>query len=186
MARLLASGGITPGESAAVAIYVGLFMASARALTAQAQSWPAAAAALTRLRELGAQAGSSYARDGTSNRKKSASQESKVLALANIHFRYGRGPWLLSNLTLRCEPGKIYGITGPSGAGKTTLAKLLLGLEQPESGSISFANSPLGNHSRRALASLIRFVPQDIHLTEGSIKDNITFADTLLANVSET
>ena len=59
------------------------------------------------------------------------------LEAKNIGFRYENGPWLFRGLNLTIEPGEIVGLTGPSGQGKTTLCRILAGLEKPLEGKVS-------------------------------------------------
>lgn len=56
----------------------------------------------------------------------------------NISFRYSADkPWILQNVSLEIKPGEVVGLSGPSGQGKTTLAKILAGYLRPNSGQIS-------------------------------------------------
>ena len=65
------------------------------------------------------------------------------LEAENIGFRYKNGPWLFRGINLSLEPGEIVGLAGPSGRGKTTLCRILAGLEQPLEGKISVNGSTI-------------------------------------------
>ena len=66
-----------------------------------------------------------------------------VLELADVWFRYGkREPWIIKNLTMSLEKGEIFTIVGPTGSGKTTLAKLIVGLLKPVKGLLKLSTSP--------------------------------------------
>src|SRR5699024_10158113 len=65
------------------------------------------------------------------------------LKATNLGYRYGRGPWLFRRLNFHVNPGEIVGIRGPSGVGKTTLARLLAGYEQPQEGTVRLHDQPL-------------------------------------------
>jgi ABC-2 type transport system ATP-binding protein len=76
--------------------------------------------------------------------------------------RYGRTDALI-DLTLRVEPGEIFGFLGPNGAGKTTAVKLLLGLARPTGGAGTVLGAPLGDRAARRevgyLPELFRYQP---------------------------
>lgn len=61
----------------------------------------------------------------------------------NIGFRYDKGPWLFRRLNISLAPGEIVGLTGPSGQGKTTLCRILSGLQQPLEGKVTLNGSPI-------------------------------------------
>ena len=65
------------------------------------------------------------------------------LEAREVSFRYGKGPWILKNLNFAVEENERVGLVGPSGYGKSTLAKLLAGYEQPVSGEILLDGKPL-------------------------------------------
>jgi ATP-binding cassette subfamily B protein RaxB len=101
-----------------------------------------------------------------------------AVELRNASFRYGdNGPYVLRNLNLRISPGAFIAVTGPSGGGKTTLLKLLLGLLQPERGELRVDGTNVSQHGLRAWRELTGAVMQDDQLLSGSIADNISLFD---------
>lgn len=78
-----------------------------------------------------------------------------VVEFDNISKGYGSGP-VLKNVSLRIEPGKITGLTGPNGHGKSTLLKLAAGLIQPDAGSVKI----LGTKPGAATKSLVSYLPE--------------------------
>jgi ATP-binding cassette, subfamily C, bacterial len=79
------------------------------------------------------------------------------------------------NLTIR--PGSIVGITGPSGAGKTTFADLLVGLYPPQLGNILVGDLPLRGQSVAAWRSRVSYVTQDPFLFHDTIRRNLLWAN---------
>jgi ABC-type branched-subunit amino acid transport system ATPase component len=67
-----------------------------------------------------------------------ATSAEAVLELEDIHFSYGSVP-VLFGVSLRIEPGEVLGLLGTNGAGKSTVLRVLAGLEAPSSGSVTFA-----------------------------------------------
>ncbi|WP_339492224.1 peptidase domain-containing ABC transporter [Pseudomonas sp. EA_15y_Pfl2_R67] len=98
------------------------------------------------------------------------------LEIINISYRYSEDdPWTLKNLSLRIEAGESVAICGNSGGGKTTLAKLILGLMKSSEGQISFGGIPLHAIGVERYREVIGSVLQDDKLFAGSIADNISF-----------
>ncbi|MBU3695075.1 MAG: ATP-binding cassette domain-containing protein, partial [Rhodocyclaceae bacterium] len=60
------------------------------------------------------------------------------VSVSQLSFRYGDGPLILDDVTIDIQPGEYVAIVGPSGSGKSTLFRLLMGFEQPLSGSVSY------------------------------------------------
>ena len=66
-----------------------------------------------------------------------------VLEVKNVSFRYGNGPWILKDVSMEVEQGKRVVILGPSGYGKSTLAKIIAGYLEPLSGKVLWNNHDL-------------------------------------------
>ena len=100
------------------------------------------------------------------------------LTLENISFSYGDDqPAILNNVNLTLDAGDSIAITGPSGAGKTTLMKIMLGLLQPTSGKILLDGKDITQLGLKNYRKHIAAVMQDDTLLAGSISDNISFFD---------
>lgn len=66
-----------------------------------------------------------------------------LLEARNVSFRYGSGPWILQNVDLKIGEGERVGLIGPSGYGKSTLARIMAGYERPVSGQVLWKGAPL-------------------------------------------
>jgi len=107
-----------------------------------------------------------------------ASPVSGAISIKNISFRYSdNDPFVLEDFNLEIAAGKMTTITGPSGGGKTTLMKLLLGLYAPNKGEIIVDGKPLTEIGMVQWRSQIGVVMQDDQLLSGTIADNISFFD---------
>jgi ABC-type multidrug transport system fused ATPase/permease subunit len=100
-----------------------------------------------------------------------------VIAFDDVHFAYPSRPGeeTLKGLTLTVEPGKMTAIVGSSGAGKSTVTKLLLRLYDPASGSISIDGVDLRALPLGALHARVAIVPQNPELFSCSLAENIAY-----------
>lgn len=97
------------------------------------------------------------------------------LSLNNICFKYeNTNRDVIHNLSLTIHKGETIGIIGHSGAGKTTLVDIILGLHHPYSGSLELDGKDVFSNSE-AYSRIIGYVPQDIYLIDGTIRENIAF-----------
>jgi len=91
----------------------------------------------------------------------------------NVSFSYHDGKEVLHNISFETTPGQVTALVGPSGGGKSTIAKLLAGFWDPSSGFISLGGVETKDISFKQLAEEISFVSQDNFLFDVSIRDNI-------------
>jgi ATP-binding cassette subfamily B protein RaxB len=100
------------------------------------------------------------------------------IELRRVFFRYSESdPFVLEDINLDVEPGEFVAIMGPSGGGKTTLMKIMLGLLEPTSGEVLIDGVPLATVGGRAYREQVAAVMQEDQLLSGSIADNICFFD---------
>jgi thiol reductant ABC exporter CydC subunit len=97
-----------------------------------------------------------------------------VVELEDVRARYAPGERpALDGFSLRLEPGKRVVLLGPSGAGKTTVVRLLLRFLDPERGRIMMAGEDLRCYRQEDVRRLITVAGQDAHLFSASIRDNL-------------
>lgn len=100
------------------------------------------------------------------------------IRFSDVHFSYPNASVpSIRNVNIEFERGKRYGIVGPSGAGKSTLVSLLLGLLEPTGGEIKVGDVPLRSLSLGDWHERIGYVPQDVFLVDGTVRDNIAFGE---------
>jgi ATP-binding cassette subfamily B protein RaxB len=100
------------------------------------------------------------------------------IELRNVSFRYSESdPCVLEDINLTIAPGEFINIMGPSGGGKTTLIKIMLGLLEPTTGGVLIDGVPLSAVRGRAYREQVGAVMQEDQLLSGSIADNICFFD---------
>ena len=98
----------------------------------------------------------------------------REIAVRGLSFRFADdGRELFSGLTLSIRKGERVGIRGASGAGKTTLFNLLLGLYEPTAGEITVDEVPLTPGNRRAWQNRIGYVSQSLFIADGSFAANV-------------
>ena len=101
------------------------------------------------------------------------------LCLSNVHYQYAPdGRWVLNGFSCHFPKGRVSAILGETGAGKTTLIRLLLGLVTPQEGAVEWEvhdkRYPYGFLGRAAIA----YVPQGNTLLSGTIRENLLLANS--------
>lgn len=96
------------------------------------------------------------------------------ITLENVSFRYDNQiDWVIDKLNLKIKTGEFVAITGKSECGKSTILRILLGFEKPQSGAVYYNNLPLAKLNLRSLRKKLGVVMQNSNLFPGSIFDNI-------------
>jgi ABC-type branched-subunit amino acid transport system ATPase component len=84
---------------------------------------------------------------------------------------------LIKGISFKINPGEVIGIIGPTGGGKTTLARLLVGVLKPNNGIVKIDGANLFDQDLEKIGKYIGYLPQDVELFKGSIKHNIARMD---------
>lgn len=99
------------------------------------------------------------------------------VAFQDVWFAYpSAGIDALRGINFKIEPGERVGLIGRVGSGKSTVARLLLGLYEPDSGTVTVDDTDLRQIDPIDLRRAVGYVPQDVYLFHGTVRDNITMA----------
>jgi ATP-binding cassette, subfamily C, bacterial len=95
----------------------------------------------------------------------------------DVRYSYGRGIEVLHGVDLTVRPGERLAVVGPSGAGKTTLSRLLAGVDAPTSGSVTVGGAPVVGLDPEQLRRQVVLVTQEHHVFLGTVRDNLLIAE---------
>lgn len=98
------------------------------------------------------------------------------IAFEGVRFAYGDGRPAIDGLDLDIPAGRTVAFVGTTGAGKSTVFKLVLGLVRPQQGVVRIDGRALGEHDLGELRRQVGWVNQDVFLFDGSVRDNIAYA----------
>lgn len=100
----------------------------------------------------------------------------REIGFADVSYSYsGASALALDGVSITIPSGSSLGIVGTSGAGKTTIVDLLLGLLEPTSGVITVDGVPLDRSNVLGWRRLVGYVPQDVFMLDSSLRDNVVF-----------
>lgn len=102
----------------------------------------------------------------------------------NVGFSYVDGESILNDVSFRLESGKILGLLGRTGSGKTTIARMLFRFYDPQQGDVRLSGQSVNNCSVCNLRGRIGMVTQDVQLFRASVRDNLTSFDTSISDDS--
>lgn len=110
----------------------------------------------------------------TSDDEKGQMESRGEIELQNVKFSYNNQR-ILQGVSMSFKPGEITAIVGKSGAGKSTIIKLLLGLHQVEEGKILWNGNDVNQINGQSMRSLISYIPQDAPLFHRTLRENILY-----------
>jgi subfamily B ATP-binding cassette protein MsbA len=172
---LVLEGQLTPGELVQFLLYTITIAAAIGALASFFSSYQEAVGAAERVFEILEM--SPAIADPESPRALAAPARGSV-AFESVSFRYQRDPslpWTLEGIDLRCGPGEVLALVGPSGGGKTTLVSLLPRFWDVDRGRVLLDGIDVRELRLADLRSAIAIVPQDPALFSGTIRENIAY-----------
>ncbi|KPI00400.1 Xenobiotic-transporting ATPase [Actinobacteria bacterium OK074] len=94
-----------------------------------------------------------------------------------VRYAYNRGGEVLCGVDLAVRPGERLAVVGPSGAGKTTLCRLLAGIDAPGSGTVTVGGVPVAALGPEQLRRQVVLVTQEHHVFLGTVRDNLLIAE---------
>ena len=170
--RMVLRGELTIGELTAFVLYINSFFQPVQQLVQLYTQYQQGKAAIGKIRGLLAEA-------PTVSERAAAVALPPVrgeIVFADVTFGYRPDRPVLEGVSLRIEPGETVACVGPTGAGKSTLAKLVTRFYDPSEGSIEIDGYDLRDVTLESLRRQIGVVPQEPFLFAGTLRDNIAFA----------
>ncbi|MGW3460592.1 ABC transporter ATP-binding protein [Streptomyces olivaceoviridis] len=98
------------------------------------------------------------------------------IEVRGVRYAYERGGEVLGGVDLTVRPGERLAVVGPSGAGKTTLSRLLAGVDRPGSGTVTVGGVPVAGLAPELLRRQVVLVTQEHHVFLGTVRDNLRIA----------
>ena len=174
--HLVTIGAITLGTGYMVFQYMIMLQAPIEQITQQMQQLQRAGASIGRVDEL-FQTESAL----TERTERTLPHGALEVRLEGVRFGYadaapGTAP-ILDGVDLRLAPGRVLGLLGRTGSGKTTLTRLLFRFYDPSEGVVRLGGVPTTNVSLAQLRQRVGMVTQDVQLFQASVRENLTFFD---------
>ena len=97
----------------------------------------------------------------------------RALEFRDVRFAYPKRDPVLHNVSFKVQQGQVIGVVGPTGAGKSTLVKLLLRYYDPTAGEVLLEGKPLTSYTLESMRRHVGYVSQDAFLFSGTVAENI-------------
>jgi ATP-binding cassette subfamily B protein len=169
---MVLDGRLTLGELTAFVLFVTTFFAPIQQMVQLYNTYQQGQSALRKMAQI-------LATDPTVPEHPDASELPPVeglIELDDVTFSYDGTTEVLQHVDLRIDPGETFALVGPTGAGKSTIAKLVTRFHDPSDGVVRIDGHDLRTVTLHSLRSQLGVVPQEPFLFHGSIRDNVAFA----------
>lgn len=183
-ANVLMFFGMSAGTAVALINYISEIFSPVESLGMEIQTIQSALAGIKRINEFLALTEKNTYNDKsncTSDEQLKESETQPVVELKNVTFGYDEHV-VLDNVSFAIKKGEQATLTGRTGAGKSTIFKLLLGLYEPQSGSVLINATPARMIDDSQKRRLFGYVEQSFHMVPGMVKDQITLFDESISD----
>lgn len=175
--------GMSAGTAVAVINYISQIFAPVESLGMEIQTIQSAIAGVHRINEFFEMDEFSVKKDSYITENTAKKSDSDVLVdFNNVTFAYDDDKNVVEDLSFSVKEGEQVTLSGRTGAGKSTIFKLLLGLYEPDEGSISIAGQKATAIPDSKKRKIYGYVEQTFHMVPGTVKDQITLYDTSITD----
>jgi ATP-binding cassette, subfamily B, bacterial len=180
---LYTQGQATLGAAYLIVHYVGMLSDPIQRIREQVQDFQQATASIQRIQELFRfQPDVGDAAIGANGSHPALAAGPLGVRFEQVSFHYDDNENVLNQVNFDLEPGKVLGILGRTGSGKSTLTRLLFHLYDPSSGAIRLGGVNLRDVPLAELRGRVGLVTQDVQLFQASVRDNLSFFDANMAD----
>ena len=169
--KVLVFFGMSAGTAVAVMNYISQIFTPVESLGMEIQTIQSAIAGIHRINEF-----FTLEEKKESEGQEKASQEDAFVTFEDVTFGYDEHI-VLDHMSFQVNTGEQVTLAGRTGAGKSTIMKLLLGLYEPQQGKVLIGGVPVAKVSEKERRSLYGYVEQIFHMVPGTVRDQITLYD---------
>ncbi|MFY4717506.1 ABC transporter ATP-binding protein [Streptomyces sp. LaBMicrA B280] len=172
---LHARGEIGVGAVVAAALYLRQFVDPLDQVLMRVEQLQSSGASFARVEGL-ARAKDTGPADGRTTAGVTPAADARI-EVRGLHYAYDHGAEVLRGVDLAVRPGERLALVGPSGAGKTTLSRLLAGADRPGRGAVTVGGVPVADLAPEVLRRQVVLVTQEHHVFLGTLRDNLRIAE---------
>jgi ABC-type multidrug transport system fused ATPase/permease subunit len=180
-ATLYRAGTLSIGAAFLIYYYTQLLFQPLNVISYQLMDFQKASAGLVRVQEL--LHTQSILTDAADNTDGVLPAGALSVEFSGVEFGYGEQDMVVHDLGFLLEPGKVLGLLGRTGSGKTTIARLLFRLYDPAVGAVYLGGVDVRAARRAEVRARVGMVTQDVQLFRASVRENLTFFDAMLDDV---